>query len=237
MNVVQTASVKVKCTEFEPECDFVDTTLTVFAVTVLSIVHAEPNVVPFSKPSQNTAAAGQPTPPSPEGGTSDPFPLSDPPPSPLVPASSVDIVMPPLEPLDPTMATPPPVSPDELLPTPPLPLLLPPLPPLLPPLPLLLAAPGAVTSPPLLDAEPACVAAAPLDEPPCPTDPRSDPGDVVAVPQAPIANQAKTRPLVRTGPLVQEEAMVIRSPRVLAIQWRIARDWLSFLQRNAQSGI
>src|SRR5208283_2358421 len=113
-NVAPDAAVKVMCTEFEPECDLVDTTVTVFAATELSTVHADPNVVPLSKPSQNTAAAGQLAPPSPEDARPDPLPLSAPPRSPLLPpASFVDIIIPPLEPLDPAAMTPLPFPPDE----------------------------------------------------------------------------------------------------------------------------
>src|SRR5208283_200793 len=117
-NVAPDAAVRVKCTEFEPECDLVDTTVTVFAATELSTVHAGPNVVPLSKPSQKTAAAGQPALPSPDDATPDPLPLPAPPPSPLPPASFTDIIVLPLEPPDPPAITPLPFPPDELLLTP-----------------------------------------------------------------------------------------------------------------------
>jgi hypothetical protein len=227
MNVVPAAGVKVKCTEFEPEWDLVDTMLTVFAATELSIVHADPSVVPLSKPSQKTAAAGQPAPPSPEAASPEPPALSAAPPSPFAPASC--IVIPPLDPLDPPVMTPPPFPPDELLlaPPPPFPpdeLLLAP-PPLFPPDELLPAPPllrplPAPTLPPLLEDEPTCVivAAPPLDEPLCATDPASGPGDDAVLLQATSAMQSKPLALVRPGPRVQGGEMVIRSPRLVSAQ-------------------
>jgi hypothetical protein len=207
MNVVQIGAVKVMCTEFEPECDLVDTTVTVFAATVLSTVHADPSVVPLSKPSQNTAAAGHPAPPSPEDASPNPPPLSAPPPSPLPPASSIDIIIAPLEPLDPPVMTPLPFPPDELLLAPPLLLLLLPAP----------------TLPPLLEDEPTCVivTALPLDEPLCSTEPASGLGDGAVPPQATNAKQPKPRAIVRPAPQVQGEPMGIRSPRVMSVQWRL----------------
>jgi hypothetical protein len=117
--------------------------------------------------------------------------------------------MPPLEPLDPPLMTPLPFPPDELLLAPPL-LLLAPLP--------------APTLPPLLEDEPTCVIimALPLDEPLCWSEPASGPGDDAVPLQAANAKQTKPRAIVRPGPRVQGELMVIRSPRVMLVQWRIA---------------
>jgi hypothetical protein len=108
-------------TEFEPECALVDTTVTVFALTEVSTVHAAPSIVPLSNPSQNVAPAGH-APPSPEVAP-DPLPPSSPPPP--LPLSFM-LITAPLE-LDP-LATPLPVPPEELLdPSPMAPLLLLPL--------------------------------------------------------------------------------------------------------------
>jgi hypothetical protein len=192
--------------------------VTVFAATELSIVHADPSVVPLSKPSQNTAAGGQPAPPPPEAASLDPPALSAAPPSPVAPASS--IVIPPLEPLDPPAMPPPPFPPDELRLAPPLlapPLLAPPL----PPLPLLLRPPlPAPTLPPLLEDEPTCgiVTAPPLDEPLCATAPASGPGDDAVLLQATDTMESKPSAIVRPGPRVQGETMVIRSPRLMSAQ-------------------
>ena len=201
MNVVPTAPVKVKCTEFEPECVLFDTTVTVFAATLLSTVHAAANVVPLSKPSQNTAATGQLEPPSPEDATPDPLPLSARPPSLLPPASSIDLVVPLLEPLDPMVRTPLLAPPDELLLAPPDELLL--------ALPdeLLLALPPPLL-PPLEDG-PTCAIIVPPDAPPCSTEPASAPGDEVGPLQAPRPRTAKANATLGPGPPGHAERIVI----------------------------
>ncbi len=200
INVAPAAAARVKCTEFEPECDLVDTTVTVFAATELSTVHAGPNVVPLSKPSQNTAAAGQPALPSPDDAPPAALPLAALPPSPLPPASFTDIIIvPPLEPPDPPSMTPLPFPPDELLLMPPLRLLPLPVPAL----------------PPLLEEKPASVIVIKptLDDPPCTTEPASGPGDDAALLHATNAEQAKPREIFWPERRAQGKLMVICSPQ------------------------
>jgi hypothetical protein len=88
--------------------------------------------------------------------------------------------------------------------------------------------------PPLPEGEPTCViiVEVPLDAPFCSIEPASIPGDDAVPLQAGSAKQAKPRTMVRHGPRTHGKRFVIRSPRVISVQWRLDQEWLSFRGRS-----